>query len=101
MTMETKLLDGTIQVNLSGSIYAEDALAIRESFTSLIESGKHSFLIDLSQVDYIDSTGLGTLMFIRNRLKRNGSELTLTGLQGLVRDLFEMTRLTQVFNISH
>ena len=99
MIRETKMVNDQMQLILTGSIYVEDAKEMRETLTSFIDKGQTSFLIDLSQVDYIDSTGLGMLVSIRKRAIQGGGNIKLQGLQGLVKELFEMTRLTKVFEI--
>lgn len=99
MTQETKLVNEQIQVILAGSIYVEDARAMRESLTALIEKGQNTFLIDLAQVDYIDSTGLGMLISIKKHAMKNGGNVSLLGIQGIVKEVFELTLLTKVFEI--
>ena len=96
---ETKIVDNQIQVILAGSIYVEDARDIKETLTSFIDEGKTSFLIDLSQVDYIDSTGLGMLVSIHKRAVQKGGSFKLKGLHGLVKEVFELTRLNKVIEI--
>ena len=52
-----------------------------------------------SLVEYIDSSGLGMLIRIQKIAVRNDGNVVLKGVQGLVRELFEMTRLTALFHI--
>lgn len=99
MIQEITVIDNNVLVSLSGSIYVEEAAQIRESLISYIEKGHKTFLIDLSEVDYIDSSGLGTLVAIQKRALQNGGSVVIKGLKGLVKDLFELTRLTKVFEI--
>ena len=61
MIQEITVTDSNVLVSLSGSIYVEEAAQIRESLIGYIEKGHKTFLIDLGEVDYIDSSGLGTL----------------------------------------
>jgi len=96
---EITVTENNVLVSLSGSIYVEEAAQIRESLIGYIEKGHKTFLIDLSEVDYIDSSGLGTLVAIQKRALQNGGSVIIKGLKGLVKDLFELTRLTKVFEI--
>jgi anti-sigma B factor antagonist len=96
---EITVTDTNVLVSLSGSIYVEEAAQIRESLIGYIEKGHKKFLIDLGDVDYIDSSGLGTLVAIQKRALQNGGSVVIKGLKGLVKDLFELTRLTKVFEI--
>ena len=97
--IKTEIVDNRIHIILQGTIYVEDAKEMTEKLVALIESGQTRLLIDLSQVEYIDSSGLGMLIRIQKIAVRNGGNVVLKGVQELVRELFEMTRLTALFNI--
>jgi len=99
MINRIQLVDNQLQVNMEGSIYVEEATALRKSLLGYIDTGHVSFLIDFSQVDYIDSSGLGALVAIQKRALQHGGSITITGLQGLAKDLFELTRLNKMFEI--
>ena len=99
MIQEITVTDNHVVVNLSGSIYVEEAAQIRESLIGYIEKGHKTFVVDLGNVDYIDSSGLGTLVAIQKRALQNGGSVIIKNLKGLVKDLFELTRLTKVFEI--
>ena len=55
MIQEITVTDNHVIVNLSGSIYVEEAAQIRESLIGYIEKGHKTFVVDLGNVDYIDS----------------------------------------------
>jgi anti-sigma B factor antagonist len=99
MIQEITVAENHVLVSLSGSIYVEEAAQLRESLIGYIEKGHKTFIIDLGDVDYIDSSGLGTLVAIQKRALQNGGSVVIKGLKGLVKDLFELTRLTKVFEI--
>ena len=99
MNHEIKEVHGQVVVTLSGKIYVEDAAAIRENLLQYINQGHKNFLISLEQVNYIDSSGLGVLVAVQKRALENGGQVVLSGLHGAVRELFELTRLTRVFDI--
>lgn len=90
---------GQLQVAFSGNIYVEEAKAIRESLNGYIDRGYQSISIDLSGVDNIDGTGLGALVSIHARAKGKGGYVVIKGLHGSIKELFELTRLNQVFDI--
>lgn len=97
--IKSEIVDNRIHIILQGTIYVEDAKEMTEKLVALIESGQTRLLIDLSQVEYIDSSGLGMLIRIQKIAVRNDGNVVLKGVQGLVRELFEMTRLTALFHI--
>ena len=99
MIQEITVTDTDVLVTLAGSIYVEEAAQIREILIGYIDSGHKTFIIDLGNVDYIDSSGLGTLVAIQKRALQNGGSVIIKGMKGLVKDLFELTRLTKVFEI--
>ena len=99
MFIKSEIVDNRIHIILQGTIYVEDAKEMTEKLVALIESGQTRLLIDLSQVEYIDSSGLGMLIRIQKIAVRNDGNVVLKGVQGLVRELFEMTRLTAIFTI--
>ena len=97
--IKSEIVDNRIHIILQGTIYVEDAKEMTEKLVALIESGQTRLLIDLSLVEYIDSSGLGMLIRIQKIAVRNDGNVVLKGVQGLVRELFEMTRLTALFHI--
>ncbi|BBB91184.1 MAG TPA: STAS domain-containing protein [Methylomusa anaerophila] len=99
MIQEITLLNDQVHVSLAGSIYAGEAAAIREKLVAYIDKGHNQFVIRVDQVDYIDSSGLGMLVAIQKRAVQNGGGVIIKGLRGIVKELFELTRLTKVFEI--
>ena len=91
--------DNKVLVNIEGSIYVEDAGALRETLLKHIANGKSVFIIDFAKVDYIDSSGLGVLVSIQKRALQHSGGVIVKNLQGVVKELFELTRLTRVFEI--
>lgn len=90
---------GRVTVTLAGGMYVEEAGDLRAKLLELLEEGNKNFLIDMTGLDYLDSTGLGVLVTIHKRALQNNGTVTLKGLQGRVKELFELTRLNKVFPI--
>lgn len=84
---------------LSGSLYVNEATILREKFLEKINQGKKDFMIDFSNVNYIDSSGLGVLVSMQKRSKEKKGQVILKGLNGEVKKVFELTRLTKIFEI--
>ena len=99
MSNNVEITGNQVRVTLSGLFCAEEALALRTAIFGYIDNGHISILIDLSAVDYIDGSGLETLVLLQKRALKHGGSVTLTGLHGLVKDLFELTRLNKSFDI--
>lgn len=72
---------------------------LKTQMLSLFDDGKHELVIDLKEVRFVDSSGLGSLVSgFKNASARNGN-LKLCGLQPQVKSMFELTRLHRVFEI--
>ena len=99
MVHEFYVAEDHVLVTISGSIYVEEAAELRASLIGYIEKGYETYIFDLSGVEYIDGTGLGTFIAIQKRALQNGGRVIIKGLNGLVKDMFELTRLTKVFEI--
>ena len=78
---------------------AHNSDELKAELNRLYESGMKDLLIDLKEVRFIDSSGLGVLVSgFKNASARQGS-LKLCGLQSQVKSMFELTRLHRVFDI--
>jgi len=99
MFYEIKTNDHEIFLNLSGEINIEESTFIREELLQLIDDGYQKINVDLRNVTFIDSSGLGVLVAIHNRLQVKGGHLVIRGLAGNVKELFELTRLTKLFHV--
>lgn len=78
---------------------AHNSDELKSELNRLFESGMKDVLIDLKDVRFIDSSGLGVLVSgFKNASARQGS-LKLSGLQAQVKSMFELTRLHRVFDI--
>ncbi len=87
-------------VSLGGSMYVEDSATVREQLIELLEEGIINLTFDLSALSYIDSSGLGVLISIHKRCLQKGGRMVITGLRGMVEELFKLTRLDLVFNVA-
>ncbi|WP_096200828.1 STAS domain-containing protein [Bacillus sp. FJAT-45350] len=99
MLPEINVVNGVVQVRLSGKVYVEGATILREKLAPYLEKGHKDFIVDLGPVTYIDSSGLGVLIGIQKKAVQNGGDITIKNLKGDVKELFELTRLTKVFTI--
>lgn len=80
-------------------IDAHNSSELKEYLLDLIESGENPIIVQLKQVRFIDSSGLGALLFGHKQLAAKSGRLILTNIQPQVLSMFELTRLTRVFEI--
>lgn len=91
---------GITVVNLSGRLTLGDASALlRQSLKDLLEGGKKKIVLNLGEVGYIDSSGLGELVSSFTTVRNSGGELKLANLTQKVNDLLTVTKLYTVFEV--
>lgn len=84
-------------VDLAGELDVYQAPRLRERLEALVGSGDSRLILDLTRVEYIDSTGLGTLVALRKLAIARGGELRLLCPNPSIRRVFEITGLLPVF----
>lgn len=99
MNIAVEELEDVTVVRLAGRFDAYTAPAVKEKFLELQTAGRVKIAADLSAVDFVDSTGLATLVAGLKHCRRAGGDLMLTGLRSRVRVIFELTRLDHAFQI--
>jgi anti-sigma B factor antagonist len=100
ITIDKHQRDEEIVVLVAGEIDAYTAPKLREELLSLAAAGNKSITVNLKDVSYLDSTGLGVFVGLFKQLKENGGELKLTHLSDRLKRLFEITGLSNVMSIS-
>ncbi|MBM7554398.1 STAS domain-containing protein [Thalassobacillus pellis] len=86
-------------VALSGEIDAFTAPKLKENLLPLTKEEGQTIEVDLQNVNYMDSTGLGVFISALKSTKEHGSELKLVHMQERVHRLFKITGLTEIMNI--
>ena len=67
----------------------------------MLEKNVKKFIINLEQVDYIDSSGIGALIFICSTIKKMNLKLSISNVHGSVKKVIELTKLMGYFPISN
>ena len=92
--------EGITLLDLKGRITAgPEARALRETVSGLNQEGGCRLVLNLRQVDYIDSTGLGALTMCATSLRKSGGDTKLLNLNRRNIELLVMTKLATVFEI--
>ncbi len=97
--IETNDHGETQEIKLAGEIDAYTAPKLKEALLPLTKLEGKTIIVDLEQVNYMDSTGLGVFISALKSTKEFESELRLVALQDRVRRLFEITGLDDIINI--
>ncbi len=102
MTTSTRQVGGVTVVDISGRIeHGEESAAVRALVCDLFREGHTQILLNLGDVHYIDSSGLGALVSSFTNLRKQGGELKLLNLTNKVRDLMQITKLYTIFDIAN
>jgi anti-sigma B factor antagonist len=78
---------------------AHNSSELKTEMLSLFDEGKNNLVIDLQDVRFVDSSGLGSLVSGFKHASARSGNLKLSGLQPQVKSMFELTRLHRVFEI--
>jgi anti-sigma B factor antagonist len=100
LTIASREVDGVTVLDLSGRItLGEGSVQLRDAVRGLISKGVKSILLNMSDVNYIDSSGLGELVSAFTTAKNQGADVKLLGLTKKVKDVLQLTKLYTVFDI--
>jgi anti-sigma B factor antagonist len=100
MKASTRRVDGVTVVDLSGRItLGEGSVILRDMVRDLISKGDRKILLNLGDVTYIDSSGIGELVSAFTTVRNQGGELKLLKLTKKVHDLLQITKLYTVFDV--
>jgi anti-sigma B factor antagonist len=100
MKANNRQVDGITVVDMSGRItLGEGSVVLRDAIRDLISKGQKKILLNLGDVTYIDSSGIGELVSAFTAVRREGGELKLLNLTKKVHDLLQITKLYTVFDI--
>ncbi|MCB2177519.1 MAG: STAS domain-containing protein [Actinomycetales bacterium] len=86
-------------IEVKGEIDVYTAPALREEISSLVDAEHTTIVVDLTQVSFMDSTGLGVLVGALKKVRTLGGDLSLVINEEKILKVFRITALTQVFSI--
>jgi anti-sigma B factor antagonist len=93
-------VDSVSVVTLKGTIIAgNDKELLMAKAEELLDAGETRIILDLGQVNYVDSTGIGALVHIHTTAERRGAAVKLLNLTKRIHDVLQITRLSTVFGI--
>jgi len=100
LTIDTREVAHVTILDVRGRIVLGDELGeLRDSVRDLISKGKKKIILNLAEVDYIDSSGVGELVGCFTTVRNAGGELKLLSLSQKVHDILNVTKLYTVFDI--
>src|SRR5205809_607970 len=98
--LSTREQSGVIILDLSGTLtLGEGTSALRNKVRELVAAGSHNMILNLADVTYMDSSGLGELIGAHTTITTAGGEMKLLNLAKRVHDLLKITKLYTVFEV--
>ena len=98
MKIEERAVDGVTILDLHGKmLIGEGDELLREKINSLVENGTEKIVLNLAEVPYVDSAGLGEIVRCYTTVSHKNGELKLVNLTKRIHDLLSITKLLTVF----
>ncbi len=96
--MNIKEQQGAVVLDLKGKLTGGTLLKrLNQTLDNFLEQGKKNFVIDLSRVTSVDSSGIGILISSYSKVKNNGGTLKLAKVTRKIENILSMTKLNLVF----
>jgi len=99
LDIQESVVEGVTVLTLKGRLTVGESNGLREKVNQLVAATRFNLVMDLSALDYIDSTGLGNLVIYYTSLKKQGGALKLVNLNKRNIELLLLTKLHTVFEV--
>jgi anti-sigma B factor antagonist len=100
MKVSSRQVNGVTIVDCSGRItLGEGSIVLKDQVRELLSKGQKKILLNLADVSYIDSSGIGELVSAFTTVRNQGGDLKLLNLTKKVHDLLQITKLYTVFDV--
>ncbi len=99
MELLDRAQDDVVIFEISGEVDIYNCGQIKNLFLDKLNSGSKKFLINLDKISYIDSSGIGVLIFIKTSVTKHKGELVLVNIKDSVKKIFDLTKLASYFTV--
>jgi anti-sigma B factor antagonist len=100
MKIETRAVGDVHILDISGKItLGEGTMAVRNTVRDLLKAGNKKIILNLAEVNYVDSSGIGELVSAYTTVTNQGGKLILLNLHEKIRELLKITKLLTVFQV--
>jgi anti-anti-sigma factor len=101
MSVHIQQQNGQCKISVEGDFDASTANEAREAFNQLLMKNQHdNIIVDMSHSEFIDSSGVGAIIFLYKRLRCSGKDLNVVGLHEQPLSLFQLLRIDQIINLT-
>jgi anti-sigma B factor antagonist len=87
-------------IDIQGELDLYNSYKLKELLMKMLEKKIERFIINMEDVEYIDSSGIGALIYISSTLKKMNLRLAITNIHGSVKKVIELTKLMGYFPIA-
>ena len=88
-----------VTLNLRGRLDLASSSHMKDQVLRLVSEGKSKIILNMAQVDFINSSGLGTLVSVLKEIRLAKGKMVLSNLASYVQEIFEITQLSNIFEI--
>src|SRR6188768_2857694 len=100
LTVKTRRVDSVVVLDLAGKLtIGEPVMQLRDVLRVQVAQGESKFVVNLGEVSYVDSSGLGELVSSYTTVRNKGGDVKLLKLTAKIKDLLQMTKLLTVFDV--
>lgn len=100
LKLTKRTIDGIVAIECSGRIvFGDESSLLRDEVKKIIQEGAKRIVLNLAEINYIDSGGLGTLVALHTTAHNAGGTIKLANLTRRVDDLLQVTKLATVFEV--
>lgn len=99
MELLNRIQDDVVIFEISGEVDIYNCGQIKNLFLDKLNSGSKKFLINLDKISYIDSSGIGVLIFMKTSVTKHKGELVLVNIKDSVKKIFDLTKLASYFTV--
>lgn len=101
MTLDYRLIQqrNDLQICLRGALTGSDEKSFRKVIERAGQKNTESIVLDFTEVDFIDSTGLGLLLLLRDACMGKNVPLSISGVNGQVEKIFSLSKFDLIFSI--
>jgi len=86
-------------IALEGQLNSANAAAAEADILAVVGQGERQLVLDFSRLDYISSAGLRLVLVVAKRLKKEGGQLVLCGMQPNIREVFEISGFLAILDV--
>ena len=102
MAISVQIHDRSARISMSGRFDFQVHRDFKDAYTPLLENAAvREIEVEMSKVDYLDSSALGMLMLLNERAKAANKPVALLNTSGVVSQVLEVANFSKIFNIKH